>query len=234
MRGILFKPWKHKAIRENPDREWQTRRLMSQFTLPPEAGKPYLSDGYLSVIPDAQNFKGWAWITDDKGRKIKPRYQVGEVVYIKEAWMIDKLFDKLKPSDIRGDLPPIWYWNDGNHYADKVEEGAGRVRSPLFMPAWAARDFIQIINVRPERLQEITEEDALAEGIKILSGTWQSVEEDSETGKLKLVGEPQPYTARYHYEALWDSINPKYPWASNPWCWVYTFKLIQKEQRNGN
>lgn len=65
--------------------------------------------------------------------------------------------------------------------------------------------------------------DALAEGITIMAGTHQPFAMNPNANRLELVGQPEPYTARYHYEALWDSINPKYLWESNPWVWVISF-----------
>ena len=186
MKGILFKPDMHKAIREG--RKTVTRRIIKPQ--PPVNNLPKFN-GAFSVC----------------GKDYKPRYQVGDIVYIREAYMVNKEYDHLKPSEIPeiGRKVAIWYYADGNHYADKVNEGAGKVRSPLFMPAWAARDFIQITGVRAERLQEITEEDAVAEGIK-----------------------SDPTIAIYEYSRVWDSINKDYPWASNPWIFRYEFKRVDK------
>ncbi len=196
MKGILFKPDMIKAIKEG--RKTQTRRVMQNQ--PIEMDKVY--------------YKAFR---KDFGGRI-PRYQVGEVVYIKEAFA-------LHPAAKELGYPIVFYKERGD-----VTSELNRWKSPLFMPAWAARDFIRITHVRPERLQEITEEDALAEGITIMHGTWQSIEKDNKTGELKLVGEPQPFTARYHYGALWDSINPKYPWASNCWVWRYEFKRVDYDR----
>lgn len=114
-------------------------------------------------------------------------YQVGETVYIKEAWC----------ESYYGE--PICYKLDGKESPGPKDFW----RSPLFMPAWAARYFIQITDVRAQRVQEISYEDIIAEGVD----TGQDV----------------------HYQELWDSINPKYPFASNCWVWAYTFKLVNKE-----
>lgn len=93
------------------------------------------------------------------------------------------------------------------------ERGPGESTDPLgrawrpsiFMPRWASRLTLRIESVRVERLHDISEEDALAEGI-----TW----------------DPGPLTgpARSEFAAKWDTINGRRaPWASNPWVWVVTF-----------
>lgn len=80
----------------------------------------------------------------------------------------------------------------------------GKWRNPLFMPEWAARYFIKITDVRVGRLQEITNTDAVAEGI-----FWAK------------------NNPRDDFSFLWDSINPKYPWADNPWVFAYTFEKVE-------
>jgi len=144
----------------------------------------------------------------------KPRYRVGEVVYIKEAWRVDSISDDwLECLITYGDGIEIWkevpddlamyYYN---HYFK-----AKRKPSPLFMPAWAARDFGLITSVRAERLQEITSRDCEAEGFPFKG-----------IGATLQLGYRKPLV---WYQTLWDSINSKYPWESNCWVWVYGFKL---------
>jgi len=79
----------------------------------------------------------------------------------------------------------------------------------MFMPRWASRITLEITGIRVERLQEITEEDAIAEGIIETSHALPG-------GKLTAYGE---------YMLLWDALNAKrgYPWESNPWVWVIEF-----------
>ena len=79
----------------------------------------------------------------------------------------------------------------------------------IFMPRWASRITLEITEVRVERVQDITEEDAKAEAPPF----------------------PFDYTpASYRslFRALWDSLNAKrgYGWAANPWVWVISFKRV--------
>jgi len=110
--------------------------------------------------------------------------------------------------------------------ADGYEIGANW-RPSIHTPRWASRADLEILpGLRPERLQAITEEDALAEGITVMQGTWQALGR-GEGGKLEPVGEPHPFTARYHFGALWDNLNAHrgYPWDGNHWIWRIPFKL---------
>jgi len=89
------------------------------------------------------------------------------------------------------------------------------------MPRSAARIFIRITNVRVERLQDITEEDAEAEGC---SGTL-----------FYSNGEPQCYNVSpvEQYIELWDEINGKkqgYRWGDNPWVFVIEFERVEAEK----
>lgn len=83
----------------------------------------------------------------------------------------------------------------------------------IFMPKAAARIWLEITNVRVERLQEITEEDARAEGFV---DSW-----DITNNRLFC-------TARENFEGLWNTLNLKrgYGWEANPWVWVIEFKKV--------
>ena len=104
----------------------------------------------------------------------------------------------------------------------------GAARSPLFMPAWAARTFLKITDVRAERLQEITEDDALAEGIEISS--WECcITPFKNYSKRKEDQHPNNgfSSAPSSYKSLWDSINKDYQWESNPWVFRYEFEKVE-------
>lgn len=91
-------------------------------------------------------------------------------------------------------------------------------RPSIFLPRWASRLALAVTAVRVERLQAISELDALAEG----------VEGKRVTGVLNGVrGEYVVGSARDAYAALWDDINgDRAAWASNPWVWVVEFKRV--------
>lgn len=88
----------------------------------------------------------------------------------------------------------------------------GAWKSPRFMPRWASRITLRVLDVRVERVQEITGRDVLAEGV--------------DNGKSNPAqGERWENMQRMAFEELWESINGKRaPWSSNPWTWVIQFE----------
>jgi hypothetical protein len=110
---------------------------------------------------------------------------------------------------------------------DKVPENAAlRWRSPRFMPRWASRLTLEILDVRVQRLQEISEEDAQAEGVRPLplqeggAGAWWTA--DVSAGLALHSRTPQGAFAKG-----WDRISGKRAsWASNPWVWALTFRRL--------
>ncbi len=152
---------------------------------------------------------------------IKPCYHANEVVYIKEALTRNRN-DKSMPADYityASDFTPVASPNPKEKYPEFGRPSWIWVKDKLpsmFMPAWAARDFIKILDVKPQRLQEITFEDCLAEGIHGYTFARGCLSDN-------------PPDARWNFVEIWDSINPKYPWAVNPWDFRYVFKLVDRE-----
>lgn len=111
----------------------------------------------------------------------------------------------------------------------KRTELAWHKRPSIFMPRWASRLTLEITDVRVERVQSITEADAIAEGISKVT---------LQVGKHS---NPQPFyrafpdkpgglhSAKSAYEILWDSLNKKrgFGWDENPWVWKICFKRIK-------
>ena len=87
-----------------------------------------------------------------------------------------------------------------------------KFRPSIHMPRWASRLTLEVTTVRVERLQDISEADARAEGCPV---------------------ECQEGNAVDWFSGLWDGINAKcgYGWDSNPWVWVIEFKTTTKEMR---
>ena len=100
--------------------------------------------------------------------------------------------------------PPFRYRS-----ADPVADIA-KWRPSIFMPRWASRITLEITEIRVERLQEMSEADAQAEGFM----PWTHRTE----GKI---------SARQQFVELWNKINGKtHPWESNPWVWVMSFAKV--------
>lgn len=89
----------------------------------------------------------------------------------------------------------------------------------IHMPRSKCRLLLEITNVRIERLQEITEEDAEAEGC---TRDWRRVPDTP-----YCAGEVEGHNATDDFAALWVSINGEESWKSNPWVWVIEFRRIE-------
>jgi hypothetical protein len=129
------------------------------------------------------------------------RYKAGETVYLKEPYFTAGA----------GKIVEYWYMKQNRHI-DLINY---KYENKLFMPAKYARYFIEITDVRCERLQDISDEDCLKEGIK---GYPCSIWHEWDGKKYQ--------TPQEAYAALINSINGKGTWESNPWVWVYDFKLV--------
>lgn len=79
----------------------------------------------------------------------------------------------------------------------------------IFMPRWASRITLEVINVRVERLQDISEADAKAEGVAMHGDD----------------------NAEHAFAQLWSEINGADSWTANPWVWVVEFRKLEGGQR---
>jgi len=116
----------------------------------------------------------------------------------------------------------------------KNERGRGWHRRPsIFMPRWASRLQLKINNVKVERVQDVTEKDAIGEGVFKFDldkdsaedfGAWRNYLKDEFSGWIGC------RTAKDSFMSLWDSINKDrgHSWESDPWTWVVNFEKINK------
>ncbi len=149
-----------------------------------------------------------------------PRYKVGEIVYVKETW-------KVAENVTVNSVAPVLYKAECNSFA---LANIDNWKSPFSMPELASRIHLEITGIKAQRVQDITEEEAMAEGIEkpieercmLVYRDYSIKEEDNE-------GYNWFSTAKDSYSSLWDSINAKkgLPWESNPWVWVVSFKVVQ-------
>ena len=100
-------------------------------------------------------------------------------------------------------------------------------RPSIFMPRWASRITLRITNIRVERLQDISEADAKAEGCEAIAGN------DAEyipIDILKRLPNLETPTFTLGYALLWDSLNEKrgFGWDTNPWVWVVEFERVKQ------
>lgn len=159
----------------------------------------------------------------------KSKYSKGDILFVSETWTIHDLNDGAHCMMIRYradgstalqvEFPPSRYAKFEKFYYKNGWQ------SSYFMPREAARLFLRVTDVRLERLQDITEEQAVKEGcldevpfIFIPKGEYHKIP-----------------TARDKFVDLWNSTVNKsevdyYGWNANPWVWVYEFERISKEE----
>jgi len=205
-RPILFTTPMVKAILEG--RKTQTRRIVK-----PMAGfqKTWLTQGSINRVQHGEIIKGgWqmyypyydnsplGWIRSPYGNS-------DDILWVRETWSKTDSGRYIYKAT-NNQFYPIWH-------------------PSIFMPKEACRIRLEITNIRVERVQDISEEDAVAEGIKKIDGP--------------VIGHPFgiPFnynngivnytTPRDAYMELWESINGKDSWGKNPWVWVIEFKRIK-------
>ncbi|EPH1498285.1 TPA: hypothetical protein ACMFQ2_005357 [Pseudomonas aeruginosa] len=147
-----------------------------------------------------------------------PYGEPGDRLWVREAWAADAQVDAIAPSDLsQGE--PIWYPADLSVRQTGCSMiSKGRVRPSIHMPRWASRILLEITAVRVERLQDISEEQALAEGVRgePCDHTRQACADIGCWGD----------TAKGAFGFLWESLNGEGSWAENPWVWVVEFKRV--------
>lgn len=198
MKPINLKTWEVQAILDN--RKTVTRRAMK-----PQQNMVTLIDG------------------------IKFPYRPGEILYVQETWQY--------AYDLDGNYQPIdgtgryLYAADGGpeQFGFWVNpDGTHRYSMPfcpsIHMPREAARIFLRVTDVHVERLQDITESQAMAEGC---NGEF--------LGTGEAIGCGWKITPQDEFSSIWNStIKSKdraiYGWEGNPWVWVIEFEIISKEE----
>lgn len=139
---------------------------------------------------------------------ICPYGQPGDRLWVREGYSGPHWMTGVPPREwIPG--TPIWCWADGNPlHGDWTKPKPG-----MHMPRWASRITLEITGVRVERLQDISEADAQAEG-------W--------TMRPEVSTDPQVHkeAARDWFMDLWESINGPGSWDANPWVWVVEFRRL--------
>jgi hypothetical protein len=131
--------------------------------------------------------------SDDTRHRVRPRIEPGDRLWVRETFIVMPFPDSRNPSD-------VVYYADAT---ELVRRNFRPWRPSIFMPRWASRITLEVTTVRVERLQDISVDDALWEGI-------------------------EPPCILDNFQRLWDSINSarRHAWASNPWCWVLEFRIV--------
>ena len=149
-----------------------------------------------------------------------PYGQAGDILWVRETWR-PALSESHECVAYRADMR----YSCGKEMLQP--DCNARWKPSIFMPRTAARIFLEITEIRLEKLQDISESDAIAEGITDCcfgSEQWQIY------GKKGIYSgiTREPVTS---YSTLWDSINgDRRPWQSNPFVWVVEFRKTSTPQ----
>ena len=209
-RPILFSGPMVRALLN--DTKTQTRRVVKPQPVANQRGK----FNFTTFTDDEgiesywQNYPFWGPVRCPYG-------QPGDRLWVRETWAHAR---HAAAANCVEDGPFV-YAADGEFAAR--ERLNPRWVPSIHMPRWASRITLEIVSVRVERLQDISEADARAEGVRQMndtSGCWVSRE-----GPGNLVT-PWP-KARDAYSDLWEQINGEGSWEKNPWIWVITFRRFE-------
>ncbi|AOA95045.1 MULTISPECIES: hypothetical protein [Klebsiella] len=242
-RGMIFNSEMVRAILDG--RKTQTRRIMKVQPESNQLGLLLITDS--TKHSDIGKYH-WAE-SNATGNHVRsklfssPFGAVGERIWVRETWATlgneDGCYvdweDNLCKGDERsaariyrasceqrpGDyglwsIPDDAYWKP--HTKEHKFEGAWR--PSIHMPRWASRILLEITDVRVERLNAISEEDARAEGI--IDGGCLNCGEPEPCG----CANPEP-DATDAFAYLWQSIYGQDNWNANPWVWVIEFKRVE-------
>ena len=146
--------------------------------------------------------------------KSKSPWQVGDMIYVRETF---RLFDSADECD-HADFPCPCPRNGAPIYFANCRDSESKWTPSIHMPRRASRTTLKVTGVRVERVQDITEDDAVAEGFEY-SG-WRPTYSDPDSG-----GEYS--TARDKFADTWISIYGDH-WDNNGWCWVIDFEVIHQ------
>ena len=212
MKPILFSAPMIRAILDG--RKSMTRRV----TKPPK----WSSGSYDDFELDGTEVQA---ICDDTGcfARIIPPYAVGDILWVRETW---GSYAEDNPDSFncdiffRADYPDgakTYEWREPDEFGEKIICDLPKWHPCIFMPKEATRIFLRVTSVHAERVQDISEADAKAEGIGMPLFTSADIED---------------YGYVECFEQLWDSVNEKrgFGWDLNPFVWVYGFEQISKEE----
>jgi hypothetical protein len=233
-RPIIFSGPSVIAIQQ--DRKTQTRRVLKpQF--PKDTSRIFAGDGESTITHPLRGFGAMPARRScgaDFDSFVRCRYGApGDRLWVREGYRIPKALNHLCPQ--MAGQTVVKYEADGSESipGSPVRITWGRYRSSRYMPRKFARLLLEITEVRVQRVQEISEEDARAEGI------WPKMQ--PEAGPMPAgeafywggngIAEGGGFdTAKQCYACLWDSHNAKrgFPWSANPWVWAISFKRLSE------
>jgi hypothetical protein len=140
------------------------------------------------------------------------RAKAGDRLFVRETWGTCSIFDDVAPRDLPS-FAPVKYYADGKIVGATAGYGLMlKARPSIHMPRRLSRILLEIVAIRVERLQDISEADCVAEGCA--------------GGHGSIPGYGYSATPAEHYRWLWELINGAGSWDANPWVWCLTFKRV--------
>lgn len=221
---ILFSASMVRAILDG--RKTQTRRVVKPQPNP-------VDPRYCGVVAAAFRQGDFAWANKGGSRTISckpngptgwaeensPYGKLGDRLWVRETFSGPYCFEAQDgfpayPTSKWGRSSGLWYWADG----EPTHGDWTRPRPSIHMPRWACRILLEITGVRVERLNDISRDDAMAEGIVYQPDGGFGLADSTHYN----FADP-----RFSYQSLWESINGAGSWDANPWVWVVEFRRLQ-------
>ncbi len=221
-RGMIFNEPMVRAILSG--QKTQTRRIMKVQPEHSNLGLRRIIDSKNS----ADNGKYFWSQSDATGLKSRskpfncPFGEIGDRIWVRETWQgplvdFERSDDLLRNPEKYEKPENCVYEADGvpaPEFYDADDNLRCCWRPSIHMPRWASRILLEITNVRVERLNDISEEDAKAEGVSPPARTIT----------------PPEAVYRVGFGELWRSIYGDENWEKNPWVWVIEFKRVQEQK----
>ena len=146
----------------------------------------------------------------------------GDRLWVRETWQGPLFYDEI-PEDWNSDkykTPEYCYYKasgDSCDFTDSDDNFVERWSPSIHMPRWASRILLEVTNVRVERLHDISEEDAKAEGSYVCDYFGRRLlDQSSNQGCYK-----------WGYRSIWESLNGSGSWHLNPFVWVVEFRTLE-------
>ena len=188
--------------------------------------------GFYATFRKSDNAFAGVCDYDDDGRMLEypqtPPYQPGDILYVRETWHEFPLNCYHYLADFRSDRDKEFF--------EAVTDV--RWRPSIHMPKEAARIWLEVTNVRVERLQDISDDDCMKEGIRAWTKDgklYKYYPADEEGDYPNCAWSECPRTPKEAMEKVWDSTIKKsdlerYGWDANPWVWVIEFVRCEKPE----
>lgn len=224
-RPILFSGPMVRALLDG--RKTQTRRIMKP--------QPLFFTGRKYIVPDDAPKK---FHDCDDIRECCPHGFPGDRLWVREAWNVFALSRDHDESWPLGEIPKADPRLDDDRRRSYCvdhpvaslpgrEGGKGPWRPGIHMPRWASRITLLVTDVRVQRLHDISEEDAKAEGVERYAAGHGHV---SDTEVAIDPGWTNFASYRAGFMTIWEEINGLASREANPWCWAISFRTEQAKQ----